>query len=353
MSTNPFSHLSKLLFHRQHITNIIRNERPFPIHLEIDLANICNHKCSFCNMADTLANDKSVIKTDILIKALNDSYQLGAKAISFTGGGEPTMHKDFAKITRACREIGFDLGLITNGSLIRKDIRQAIVEDFQWIRISLGGPTEKSYEQIQGKNDFKKVLHNILGLKSSSKDKSLNVGLKIMLTPENIKHFPDCTSELIDNGINSESVDYVQLVPDQFTNDGGEFVRSNLVKIACSQLQEGLDKLGIPLLGSYFSVDNDYRDLDKSKTCFAHFFQLVITAEGFVTFCKNSRETTDLHIGNIYKDSIADIWNSSTVKDLEDYICASNCNTFCKSLNINNAIEDLANPPLGYSKNFF
>ena len=115
---DPFDFKTKLLYNSSHLNRVLEGKRPFPIQLEIDLANICNHACSFCNMANTLASDRSILATNILLKRLVEAYSLGTRAISFTGGGEPTTHKDFASISSKCRKIGFDLGLITNGALL-------------------------------------------------------------------------------------------------------------------------------------------------------------------------------------------------------------------------------------------
>ena len=115
----PFDHTYKLMHHPMHLAKLVNNERPFPIHLEVDLTNICNHSCYFCNCADTLASDNSILKYEILIERLKEAYNMGSRGISFTGGGEPVMHPKFAEISRVCKDIGYDLGLITNGSLIR------------------------------------------------------------------------------------------------------------------------------------------------------------------------------------------------------------------------------------------
>ena len=49
--------------------------------------------------------------------------KLGAKAITFTGGGEPMIHKDFYEILVTSKKLGFDCGLITNGSIITRKMQ--------------------------------------------------------------------------------------------------------------------------------------------------------------------------------------------------------------------------------------
>ena len=119
------------------------------------------------------------------------------------------------------------------------------------------------------------------------------------------------------------------------------------------KLRQDLEKIDIPIYGAYFSVKDEERYLDFSPRCYAHFYQMVLTANGDMTFCKNCRDTKSLIVGNIYKSSISEIWESPSLKKLETKINASNCNTFCKSLKINNLVHAIKNPDKDYSKNFF
>ena len=95
----PFDHTFKLLHHPHHLASLVDGGRPFPIHLEVDLTNVCNHSCYFCNCADTLVSDNSIINFEVLIERLKEAFEMGAKGISFTGGGEPTMHPKFSEIS--------------------------------------------------------------------------------------------------------------------------------------------------------------------------------------------------------------------------------------------------------------
>lgn len=350
---NPFDHRNKLLYHGQHVENIINGKRPFPIHLEIDLTNICNHACSFCNMAETLATDKSIINTNTLLARLDEAKKLGAKSISFTGGGEPTMHPDFERISTECKKIGYDLGLVTNGSLLIKNKAKVVAENYNWVRISLGGPNQLIYAKVQGKDDFGKVMDNMNALKSHETSNHLDLGIKVMLIPENIKSLEDLAVELANHQLSGKQISYIQMVPNEYTSDGGDFVKSQGVKIALEKFEHQLEALNIPLRHSYFTVINEDRDLSLSPKCYAHYFQMVITATGEMTFCRNTRSTPALHVGNIYKKTFAEIWESDQLKSLEESVNASNCNTFCRSLTLINLVHSIKNPAAGYSRNFF
>ena len=86
---------------------------------------------------------------------------LGAKAICFTGGGEPMIHKDFYKILSFTKEKGLDCGLITNGSAITKEHCDELIDNLNWIRVSVSGGDSESYNKVQGKDHFERVIKNI------------------------------------------------------------------------------------------------------------------------------------------------------------------------------------------------
>ena len=95
LDLKQFDILSKTYHHTEHINSILNGDRPFPLHLEIDLTNACNHRCEFCVWSDLLSKDKSTLPYDLVIKVLDNIKDLGTKAITWTGGGEPLLHKRF------------------------------------------------------------------------------------------------------------------------------------------------------------------------------------------------------------------------------------------------------------------
>jgi len=59
-------------------------------------------------------------------------------------------------------------------------------------------------------------------------------------------------------------------------------------------------------------------------------------------FCKNTRDNPKFALGNIYTDSLKDIWNKSlSNKELEKYITPMNCMTFCRNMGNNIAVENV------------
>lgn len=54
MKLENFDFSKKIFYHPEKILDYKNGKRPFPVTVEIDLTNNCNHKCSFCFYADKI-----------------------------------------------------------------------------------------------------------------------------------------------------------------------------------------------------------------------------------------------------------------------------------------------------------
>ena len=77
-----------------------------PIHITVGLTNFCNHKCPWCYINWNQSGQQNKrsgtinrpppkpIQADLkIIEALKEAKEMGLKAITIVGDGEPTLHK--------------------------------------------------------------------------------------------------------------------------------------------------------------------------------------------------------------------------------------------------------------------
>ena len=249
---NQFDFTKKFLFHPEQIADYKRGLRPFPINLELDLTEACNHNCSFCNSAAYRGGRRDSIDTDILLERLKEAKDLGTKSISFTGGGEPMIHKDFLKIMEFCSEIGYDSGLITNGSAITKKNVHLLRKNLKWVRVSMAGGTRESYKKVQGIDHFDRVIRNLKMLASKEENNSLRVGVRMLVLPTNLRSVISMAESLKDTGI-----EYFQVAPDQYTKDGGSFWKSEEVKDVFQKTELILGEIKLLVAGYTIGSDRD------------------------------------------------------------------------------------------------
>ena len=344
-----FDFNKKLFYHPETIVAYKEGKRPFPITLEIDLTNRCNHRCSFCFYAEHIGvdADKPSLDTEVLKTRLLEAKKLGTKALSFTGGGEPTIHKDYLQMIKFAKDTGFDVGTITNGSAITSRNVDDFIDNLQWIRISMAGGDSDSYKKVQGVDQFDLILKNIelLSKRKKEKNSNLNIGVRTLVTPENVYSL-----ENFAHLIKHMNIDYYQLAPDQFSTDKGVFWNNEKTQRIFSNVKSILLPSNIKLLTTTYMSSQE--NLDYPRTCYAHFFMLTITAEGHLTFCKNARGEEDFYIGNMYKNSLKEIWEGEKTKEIEKWVRPNNCGLFCKHMAINNSMEDTLHPNSNMSPNF-
>src|SRR3989304_477611 len=161
-----YSHLKPFLF-PERIAAIRDGTIAGPIHVQLILSDLCNQNCAFCCFRDEASEDlrgmfaegtnhnpNRMLSFDKIIEVLDDCVEMGVRGIELTGGGEPTIHKQFAEVIEAINERGFKWGLITNG------VRPQDLSTADWGRVSLDAATAETYAEVRqvDKAHFAKAL---------------------------------------------------------------------------------------------------------------------------------------------------------------------------------------------------
>ncbi len=103
----------------------------------------CNLKCSYCSVSErTLHSTLELPRVKDYVERL---MSRGLKAVILTGGGEPTLYKDFNQLGEWILEQGLDLALITNGTQFKR-VSDTILKGLSWVRVSMN--MFKRWEQL-------------------------------------------------------------------------------------------------------------------------------------------------------------------------------------------------------------
>jgi sulfatase maturation enzyme AslB (radical SAM superfamily) len=164
-----------------------------PASVDIDLTNICNQDCFYCNSADH-RREKPMQKQyteyiDLLDKLATwrthspNSYG-SLHTITYPGGGEPTVLPGYEKVLEHTIDLGFLTSLTTNGTKLNKLIDNVSVDKIRkmaWIGVDIDAGEEELYEQIRRSltktSPFKKVMSHSKELV----DMGINVDFKVLL----------------------------------------------------------------------------------------------------------------------------------------------------------------------------
>ena len=168
-----------------------------PAQVDIDLTNVCNQDCYYCNSADFRAEKPVQKKYTEYIELLDrlatwrahspNSYGT-THTITYPGGGEPTVLVGYEKVIEHTVDLGFLGSITTNGSNLDRLLDTVHVDKLRklaWIGIDIDAGTEPLYEQIRrsltAKSLFTKVCDNARGLIEAG----VNVDFKALINPLN------------------------------------------------------------------------------------------------------------------------------------------------------------------------
>lgn len=152
---------------------------PFPIHLDFEIIDSCNFRCSMCvrtlNSAKKL-NTGEKLPSSIYKSLIDEGVKKGLKSISFGAGDEPLLHEGLIDFIKYAREKGvIDIRIHTNGSLLTKEISKKLIKNkVTWLSVSLDSTDEETFYKIRGNKQYNRIVENInnfLDIKKKMKSK--------------------------------------------------------------------------------------------------------------------------------------------------------------------------------------
>lgn len=287
-----------------------------PVHVRIKPTNKCNHECYYCSYkSSNLAlggqmSEKEFIGKEKMREIISDLSEIGVKAITLSGGGEPLSYPFIEDLLEQIISTPIKLGIITNGALLSGKIAKLVSRSATWVRISIDGWDEKSYSEYRSVKleEFSKVLRNITILKRNS---SCTIGASIIVDHENVNHLFSLTQQLVNSGVSN-----VKISP-CVVSDSNEYYynyHASIFNIAKEQIDKIKMFFGkeIELFDSYQTTTNDFqKDYD-----WCPYLQIlpVIGADLRIYSCQDKAYTPNGLIGDIRNQKFSQLWFSSKEK---------------------------------------
>jgi len=134
-----------------------------PMQLAVELTNRCQFACAHCFRTNNIAAQPD-LPVDLYARFLREAQSYHATQIALTGGGEPTLHAEFAAILACTAQAGYTFTISTNGwnfaamyPLLAEYRAQLAAVIF-----SLDGATEATHDRIRQAGSYEKVLQACL-----------------------------------------------------------------------------------------------------------------------------------------------------------------------------------------------
>lgn len=289
---------------------------PFPKNMLLEITNICNNCCIFC------ANSKSGRKKKMMDlsfgqKILKEAYDNGTREVGFYATGEPLVNMDLEKYIAYAKDVGYEYVYITtNGTLLDKCRAKSIIEaGVDSVKFSVNASNAADYHLIHGKDDFNKVVNNMMQFnevrKASSHPVSLFISCILTSYTKEIKDemetlFKDIADDMI----------FLNCI-----NQGGYMYEIN----------------------AHLAVNGDGGYHPMNNICPMPFKNLYVSVEGYLTMCCTDFQNY-LVAADLNKEPLKEAWNNKYAQKLRQaYIDGKLDGTLCFNCiyNVRQKIEPL------------
>ena len=360
-----FSPQDKVIANSDKVLEFLKTGNTAPVLVELDPSNTCSQGCVFCISSyihlDESKNlstfNRSIMSRDMLLNVCKDCIDLGVRALTATGGGEPLVNKHLPEaIEYVKNNSDIKLGMFTNGTLIeQRKAFEILVDCMTWVRISIDSGTRETYNRIrrprtedQNFDGMWKNLIKLLETREKRNSKTM-IGVGYVITPDNYREIVDFA-----NMFKDLDVDYCQYKPEIVNQERDEGIQREA--IFWKEKVEPLISEAKIILGDKFQI-NGYKLTDliedptllgrHYKKCLGSQIQPCIGADGEIYICVNQRGYKDYSYGSLYDKSFKDIWNDMNSRnevrwkiDERDLFC--NCTSLCKPSESNKIFYDIS-----------
>lgn len=313
-----------------------------PIYVRIKPTNRCCHNCFFCVYRSDLSEMHSNVQPndelskEKMLEVLDDFKEMGVKAVTYSGGGEPLLHKDIVEVFERTKANGIDLSVITNGQLLSQD-RAESLRDAKWVRISMDYYDVESFVESRSSTatSFKTILANVRRF-ALIRNAGCDLSVNFIIAKHNFEHICDVAGLLKDLGVDNVRFSPVWL--DDFLDYHKDIKK--VVRQALREAKKRYDCETFRIYHSYNITREQFRR--RYRTCYIQQIIPSIGADYNVYNCHNKSYDADAIIGNISNQSFKQMWFSEeAAKHFAQFDPTTSCRCQCANDSKNKFIQNL------------
>ena len=293
-----------------------------PSYLELYITKYCNRRCVYCFANSVYTPQSSVENTflslDRFATIMQEAKSVGVSAVDITGG-EPFLCKDIFSYISIVAQNGLLVKTSTKMELSDETVRKLEGIGLTDLQISLDSFNPKTVELLTGSREaFDQLISSIRRIQKTK----LNLSVRAVITKYNIEEIPDLVHRLVEQGVKD--------IRFSFYGESCEKRRIDLFApldkiLALNEKMNELTSLypstNIQYNDSYYIVMSDSKNAsleNKFMTrpiCQASVNGLKIRYDGRAVLCDFLMHKDEFVVGDLNKQGIMDIWNSSALHE--------------------------------------
>ena len=326
-------------------------ENCYPISAEIHWTSNCNYDCIHCSYGSR-RKSTNYLKKDIIETLIKELVSVRCKAVYLSGGGEPTMIKNWSIYADQLMLNNVEVALITNGVAIQEQYIPT-VQKMNYIAISIYSTKEERYKAITESNFFDRQFS--LPKEIKKKDSKVIVGARCVLNKINY----DELYEIYHAAMEAE-FDYIIFIPAIDYEGKGEILEKKWNECIKIIIKDNIDKFDHKrtnvksLLNksiSHYSKTtylNDIKYVTNECCSIKIGSNVFFNYDGGVYLCQPDIGNKELEVGNLNDNCFIDIWNSPRHKEVINILNVRWSNGHCqncRSIAYNKAIYSCHESP--------
>lgn len=341
----PYSEL-KIFHHTDRMSGFLRGERVSPIYVRIKPTNSCNQRCYYCAYADdSLFNGRKVdhresIPWEIMKSVLYEMGEMGTKAVTFSGGGEPLCYHSIIDALHVAGRLSMDYSMITNGQALSGEAVEYL-KKAKWIRISFDSSKAETYERTRRVRTYDQILANIERF-AHIKNANCTLGMNCVVTKSNADEIFDicCLAKKL-------GVDNIKLSPILVKIEEKNY-HDEIKDTVMQQIFDARQKLEdetfciVDKYSNDIALDDSYEK--EYSECYIQNFFAVIGADAKVYRCHQRAYTKIGEIGDLKQMPFKQIWYAQeTIDKVKHFNPKNQCKFRCAFDERNRLLNDFIN----------
>ena len=315
-----------------------------PIEARIDLTLRCNLDCTWCNSAAYRGRGDE-LSVQFVMDLIEFLATWGVKGICWAGGGEPSMHPQFAQLIEYAAEKGMKSGILSNGTHTDRYIHEVVGAHTRWAGISVDAGSAKTYKELKGRDCFGQVMDNLAIMVESSVE--CDVAYKFLISPMNQHEIFEACKMAQSIGVRDFVARPMDTLHQGMANH--DIKEEHLNSDAIFHKFEMCHALATDDFRVYTVMHKFSKDFTHSKSfsqCYGAPLKLQIAPDGNVYFCDDQFYQPEYCLGSCAKDPyhIFNLWGKEkhmrllygdTPKKCQTRCCIGDYNIQCEELFVN------------------
>jgi len=341
----------KIMWHPDKIHSLRTQEVTAPLCIRIKPTNRCDHRCFYCsynpevgNVLSECINLRDEIPREKMMEILSDMRDIGVKAVTYSGGGEPLLYRHIDETLKKTLEYKIDLSAITNGQRLNEE-RADYLCHAKWVRISLDSCKPETFIKTRRvPESFFYALKGNINKFSQKKDRGCEFGINFVVNHINADEVYEAAKFFKELGVN-----HLKLTP-RWIDAEGEWLKYHeplKVKVT-EQIARAKEDLVDKNFAIFDTYENDFKltgvPVRTYSTCPMMQIVPVIGADSIVYFCHDKAYMQSGALGSLKDKSLKELWFSPEAKKrFEEFNPKNGCQQHCTYDSRNILIKRMVN----------